>query len=100
MHATDTEHSFWLLDLVHGPFRGLGPCTTPVGSPLIKWTKLWSAFIIRVMGFSFYLTLTIFFLFHATNIMGSFNLVKESPYLKGTGGVAVLLFFCLRFGEN
>ena len=25
--------------------------------------------------------------------MGSFSLVKESPYLKGTGGVAVLLFF-------
>ena len=34
-----------------------------------------------------------FFQFHATNIMGSFSLVKESPYLKGTGGVAVLLFF-------
>ena len=46
------------------------------------------------MGFSFYLTLVqIFFQFHATNIMGSFSLVKESPYLKGTGGVAVLLFF-------
>ena len=24
--------------------------------------------------------------------MGSFSLVKESPYLKGTGGVAVLFF--------
>ena len=88
VYATDTEHSFWLLDL-RSPWtlRRLGPWTTPVGPPLIfadefyhaevstnfrklKWTKLWSAFIIRVMGSSFYLTL--FFRFHATNIMDSF----------------------------
>ena len=77
---------FWTY-VVHGPLRRLGPWTTPVGPPLIfadefyhaevstnfrklKWTKLWSAFIIRVMGSSFYLTR--FFQFHATNIMGSF----------------------------
>ena len=64
---------FWTY-VVHGPLRRLGPWTTPVGPPLIfadefyhaevstnfrklKWTKLWSAFIIRVMGSSFYLTL-------------------------------------------
>lgn len=35
VHATDIEHSFWLLDLVHGPLRVLGPWTTPVGPPLI-----------------------------------------------------------------
>ena len=36
-----------------------------------------------------------FFQFHATNIMGSLSLVKELPYLKGTGRVAV--FFLSSF---
>ena len=40
----------------------------------------------------FILHLLKFFQFHATNIMGSFSLGKESPYLKGTGGVAAAAY--------
>ena len=33
-------------------------------------------------------------------VVSFYHQVKESPYLKGTGGVAALFFFCLCFGEN